>query len=81
MTNKMIFEIIKDKGYEYQFNKILVAIKRGNLVEKNDDDNANGFWNFTYDLGFDFNTIKNEKLYESVYNQLWNIAKKVLGNK
>lgn len=81
MTDKMIFEIIKDKGYEYEFNKILVSIKRGKLDRDEDDINAEGFWNFTYDLGFNCDTGENEKMYEIVYNKLWEIAEKVLGEK
>jgi hypothetical protein len=80
MNNKKIFEIIESSGYNHYFIKLLTKAKRGELIRDEDDINNEGFWNFTYDLGFDCDTGKNEKMFESVYNQLWKIAEKLLGD-
>lgn len=77
-TKNMIINLIIENELEGEFFKILKNIKNGELDRDYDENYANGFWDFTYDLGLDCDTGENEKVFESVYNGLWEIAESII---
>jgi hypothetical protein len=78
MNKKEIITLIRDNGVEGSFFMILLDILNGKLERDYDETYANGFWDFTYDLGLDCDTGENEKVFESVYNGLWEIAESII---
>jgi hypothetical protein len=77
----MIVDLIVENNLQFKFFKILQDIKVGELDRDYDESYADGFWDFTYDLGFTCDTKENEIMFEAIYNQLWETAEKVLGDK
>jgi hypothetical protein len=75
----MIVDLIVENNLQVEFFKILQDIKGGEMNRDIDEVYNDGFWDFTFDLGFDCDTSENEKMFEAIYNQLWEIAEKVLG--
>jgi hypothetical protein len=75
----MIVDLIVENNLQVEFFKILQDIKVGEMNRDIDEVYNDGFWDFTFDLGFDCDTSENEKMFEAIYNQLWEIAEKVLG--
>jgi hypothetical protein len=75
----MIVDLIVENNLQVEFFKILQDIKVGEMNRDIDELYNSGFWDFTFDLGFNCDTSENEKMFEAIYNQLWEIAEKVLG--
>jgi hypothetical protein len=76
-----IIDLIDDNQLQFEFFKILQDIKLGEMSRDIDESYKDGFWDFTYSLGFDCDTKTNETMFEAIYNQLWEIAEKMLGQK
>jgi hypothetical protein len=79
--NYMLIDLIVDYQLQFEFFKILQDIKLGEMSRDIDESYKDGFWDFTYSLGFDCDTKTNETMFEAIYNQLWEIAEKMLGDK
>jgi hypothetical protein len=75
----MVVDLIVENDLQDSFFKILKDIIKGKMNRDIDELYNGGFWDFTYDLGFNCDTRENEKMFESIYNQLWEIAEKVFG--
>jgi hypothetical protein len=75
----MVVDLIIENDLQDIFFKILQDIIKGKMNRDIDELYNNGFWDFTYDLGFNCDTRENEKMFEAIYNQLWEIAEKVFG--
>lgn len=77
----MVVDLIVENNLQDKFFKILQDIKSGEMNRDIDESYNDGFWDFTFNLGFDCETATNEKMFEAIYNELWEIAEKVLGDK
>ena len=77
----MIVDLIVENNLQVEFFKILQDIKSGEMNREIDESYNEGFWDFTYDLGFTCDTKANETMFEAIYNELWETAEKVLGDK
>ena len=77
----MIVDLIVENNLQFEFFKILQDIKIGEMNREIDYIYNEGFWDFTFDLGFDCETATNEKMFEAIYNELWEVAQRFLGDK
>lgn len=77
--NYMIIDLIVENNLQSEFFKIIKDIKDEKMNREIDENYSGGFWDLTYDLGFNLDTRENEKMFEAIYNMLWETCDKLLG--